>query len=200
LNAAGLEAARYVTGRAPHPSGTRQGIPGWNMFRSVLVFLSLPGEIDTRPLIEAVMQEGKSLFAPCLSGTPGQDRTADLAFYRLRSARGSRQAGPFGIREPPAKENLLLGPEDFPLLAFVPGLAFDRRGRRLGRGRGCYDRFFSALDPGIRRSPGAAGQGHGYVSCGLCLELQLVDAVPVESHDKKMDMILTEKGLTVCRQ
>ncbi|MDR2313366.1 MAG: 5-formyltetrahydrofolate cyclo-ligase [Spirochaetaceae bacterium] len=193
LAAAGLETARRLAG------GTRGKLPGWELFRSVLVFVSLPGEIDTAPLMEAVLRQKKKLFAPRLIEAPGPDSAKDLAFYRVLSARGPWQAGPFGVREPPAKEDLRLGPGDFPFLALVPGLAFDRRGCRLGRGGGCYDRFFNGLDSGMGKfSAPPGGGGHFYASCGLCLELQLAGAVPAESHDKKMDMILTERGITLC--
>jgi 5-formyltetrahydrofolate cyclo-ligase len=91
--------------------------------------------------------------------------------------------GGFGIREPEPDPALALKPEHFPALVITPGLAFDRRGRRLGRGRGFYDRFFAALDSGA------------YTALGLCMDAQLVPEVPVEGHDKTMDAVLTGKQL-----
>ena len=70
---------------------------------------------------------------------------------------------------------------DFPTLVLTPGLAFDREGRRLGRGAGYYDRFFAELDKDSRE----------YTALGLCMDFQIVEKVPVEPNDKKMDGLLT---------
>jgi len=80
--------------------------------------------------------------------------------------------------------SLILKPEDFPVLVITPGIAFDRSLNRLGRGQGYYDRFFADLDEAKQE----------YFAVGLCMECQLVDEVPIDSWDKKMDMVLTEKG------
>lgn len=61
---------------------------------------------------------------------------------------------------------------------FVPGVAFDKNGRRLGRGRGFYDRYLS---------------DRKIIKIGVCASLQLVDEVPVEKHDSLMDFLITEK-------
>ena len=68
-------------------------------------------------------------------------------------------------------------PEAVPGVLLVPGLAFDRRGGRLGRGGGLYDRYLA---------------GFGGVSIGLCWEGQLVDRVPREPHDEPVDYVVTE--------
>jgi 5-formyltetrahydrofolate cyclo-ligase len=65
----------------------------------------------------------------------------------------------------------------------VPGIGFDSIGNRLGRGIGCYDRFLQTID--------ALFIGIGY-SC------QLVSSIPVEYHDMKMDIVVTEKGVIQC--
>jgi 5-formyltetrahydrofolate cyclo-ligase len=157
----------------------------WSAYRSVLIFLSTALEINTQPLLDLAFIDRKRVFAPRIE-------QSSLAFFRLASpgaSKGSPGAeGAFGIREPPP--DTPLAAEDFPALVVVPGLAFDRRGGRLGRGRGFYDRFFAALESGAL--PGLPA-GLAFTACGLCLELQITDSVPIESHDRKMDMILTEK-------
>jgi 5-formyltetrahydrofolate cyclo-ligase len=100
--------------------------------------------------------------------------------------------GGFGIREPEPKTALM--PEDFPVLVITPGLAFDRRGRRLGRGRGFYDRFFAELDSGCL-GPLSADRAFFYTALGLCMEAQLVPEVPAEDHDKTMDLVLAGNSL-----
>jgi 5-formyltetrahydrofolate cyclo-ligase len=159
-------------------------VPGWEQYPSVLLFLSLKTEIDTGPLLEAAFAGGKKVFLPRVEG-PAESFSAEcsaLRFYRIESLAGPWRKGPFGIREPAA--GLPLGPEDFPALIFTPGLAFDLQCRRLGRGGAYYDRFFAGLDSG----------GFEYTAIGLCLDCQIVEAVPVEARDKRMDGILSGRG------
>ena len=67
-----------------------------------------------------------------------------------------------------------------PDIIIVPGIAFDRTGNRLGRGGGYYDSYLGKFD----------GQ-----KIGICKDLQLVDELPIEDHDVKVDVIITEKNL-----
>ena len=182
LSAAGSTAARHL-----------ERIPRWNSFPSALAFFSMKDEIDTRPIMEAILKAGKALFVPRVEGE-------SLGFYRVGrdSAAGNLfdsaidhvSDGPRRYREPEANPALSLKPDDFPILVITPGLAFDRRLNRLGRGRGYYDRFFAALNSG--EAYPAASQ---YTAVGLCLDCQLVDQVPVSPWDKKVNLLLTESGL-----
>jgi 5-formyltetrahydrofolate cyclo-ligase len=65
----------------------------------------------------------------------------------------------------------------------VPGLAFDRRGGRLGRGKGYYDRFLLETS-GLR--------------VGICFEDQVVEKIPGEAHDLRMDFLITPAGIFPC--
>jgi 5-formyltetrahydrofolate cyclo-ligase len=173
-------------------------LPLWGECKTLLLFLSMKDEIDSAPLLEAAFRAGKKVFVPRLEGK-------DLVFYRINSPAGPWQEGPFGIREPadlPARTggSILRGsavpggsgppsvpppslvPADFPALLIVPGLGFDPRGNRLGRGKGYYDRFLTALD---RR-------GLPFTAIGLCMEAQLLPELSTESWDRKMDGICTE--------
>jgi 5-formyltetrahydrofolate cyclo-ligase len=141
--------------------------PLWTQYETVFLFLSLPDEIDTQPLLELALEAGKQVFAPCAGGR--------LTFYRVFSAAGPWAEGPFGIREPLPLDP---GPAESPPLIIVPGLAFDMRGRRLGRGRGYYDRFLAV----------------GGRSIGLCMPCQLVPQVPVEDRDQTVDGLCTGEG------
>jgi 5-formyltetrahydrofolate cyclo-ligase len=76
----------------------------------------------------------------------------------------------------PKKEAL----EVVPKVLLIPGLAFDREGRRLGRGRGFYDKFLSDFR-GIK--------------IGICFDGQLIEQVPSEEHDMKVDLVITNKEL-----
>jgi 5-formyltetrahydrofolate cyclo-ligase len=88
------------------------------------------------------------------------------------------QRGLFGVREPAKRDEIPLCHAD---VILVPGLAFDRKGARLGRGGGFYDRLLA--DPTLSARKVAV--------CFLC---QLVERVPVELHDAKVDAIVTEDG------
>ena len=66
----------------------------------------------------------------------------------------------------------------------LPGLAFDRAGNRLGRGAGFYDRFISSLHDA----------GHRPALIGVCYHAQIVDSVPTEPHDHRVDRVITELG------
>jgi 5-formyltetrahydrofolate cyclo-ligase len=188
FTAAGQEAARHLS----------VNIPQWGAFLSVLAFASLKDEIDTLPVIEAVLNKRMRVFLPKVAGDM-------LTFYRIDRHISAREAGnaelpeglvpgAFGILEPAADPILALAPEDFPVLVVTPGRAFDRLGRRLGRGKGYYDRFFAALDEGRLNGP-PAGAPLPYTAIGFCLDCQLVDEVPAESYDKTMNAVLTERGL-----
>ena len=150
----------------------------WLESKTILIFLSMKLEIDTQPLIEAALNANKKVFIPVVKGE-------NIVFLSISSANGPWIEGPFGIREPSGGEPLTQ--KDFPVLVITPGLAFDRKGNRLGKGRGYYDRFFASLDAEKRQ----------YKTIGLCLDSQIINEVPVEKTDKKMNGLLTGKELVI---
>ncbi len=95
---------------------------------------------------------------------------------------------PFGIREP-RPELRLRAERQIDLktleLIIVPGLAFDHRGMRLGRGKGYYDRFLSQIPKSIPL-------------IALAFECQLVDFVPSEEHDRQVDFVVPEERIVCC--
>jgi len=137
-----------------------------------MVFLSLPGEVDTSPLVLRAWQDRKRVLAPKVSWE--QRRMLPI---EIRSLTDDLSTSTMGIREPIAGV-----PIPIPLidLAIVPGLAFDKFGNRLGRGRGFYDRFLA--------HPEFKG-----VACGLTLEEQMVTTVPVGPLDRHVNMVVTDE-------
>jgi 5-formyltetrahydrofolate cyclo-ligase len=140
----------------------------WKNAAAVLFFAPLPEEIDLWPLLGESVKE-KIIALPCFD--------PDQQFYTSRQItdlHGEIMPGQFGIREPSA------GSIEIPLtqldLILVPGIAFDWHGHRLGRGQGFYDRLLEKFR-GIK--------------CGIAFAEQVVEAVPVEKLDVKMDFILT---------
>lgn len=131
-------------------------------------FWPLPGEIDIRPLLLALVGRGHVAGLP---ETPPRGRP--LLFRRWRPGT-PMVAERFGTSRPD-------GPLLVPTLLLVPLLAFDRCGHRLGYGGGYYDRTIAAL-PGVR-------------TVGCAYAVQQVDAVPVLPHDAVLDAIATEAGV-----
>ncbi len=140
--------------------------------RKVMVFISMPDELDMRPVIEGLLARGKEVYAPKTTARPRA-----MTACRLRRMDDLRP-GAFGILEPPADEPC--APADLDLV-FAPALAFDGHGNRLGKGAGYYDRFMST--PGFR----AARVGIGF-------RCQLVDAAPHDAHDVPVEVIVTADG------
>ncbi len=126
--------------------------------RSILGWsATFPGEVELSGYIGN--QKGKgTVFLPSI------DRGSEPQFIEVTSGRA-------------------LGDQDFPALILIPGLAFDMKGRRLGRGKGWYDRF-------LQRSASS-----GSVVVGVCFSSQIVPEVPTEKHDRKVDLLCTELAL-----
>ncbi|HLU40169.1 MAG TPA: 5-formyltetrahydrofolate cyclo-ligase [Planctomycetota bacterium] len=150
--------------------------PWFAAARTVFAFVSLPGELDTMPLLGAVLAAGKRL------ALPRTDVKENAIVPTLVGDLGDLIPGAYGVREPRAGEVVThFGPAD---VALVPGLAFDPRGGRLGRGGGYFDRFLAR---------------HGsLLTCGLAFDLQLIAAVPMEPFDKPVAWLATESGVRPC--
>ena len=148
----------------------------WQAFPAVLIFLSGSREIDTDPLLEGAMRDGKRIFAPKMEGD-------DIRFYRIQGFE-DWQAGPFGIREPAeTRGRTALEIETERALVVVPGAAFDWEGNRIGYGKGYYDRFFASIAQANRK--------YNFCYAGYCGGFQIVEQVPTDPWDVKMDALCT---------
>ncbi|MGH7458268.1 MAG: 5-formyltetrahydrofolate cyclo-ligase [Longimicrobiaceae bacterium] len=148
------------------------GLPGWRAAESVLLYADLPGEVATDPLARTALETGKRVLYPRC-----RLEESRLTLHRVDDG-ATLPAGRFGIREPDGG-CLEVGPDEVDL-AVVPGLAWDRLGRRLGRGGGFYDRLL-------------AGEAWRGVRCGLFFADQEVERVPSDPWDVPLDLIVTEK-------
>jgi 5-formyltetrahydrofolate cyclo-ligase len=145
----------------------------WLAADAIALFSTLPGEVDTTPLIDAARRAGKRVLLPRM--VPGRT----LEFARV-SGLESLRAGRYGVLEPEARiaaESTLEG-----ALVLVPGCAFDRDGGRLGRGEGYYDRALAPL---------RAASVHA-TFIGVAFTIQIVEAVPMTPFDVRMDGVVTE--------
>ena len=148
-------------------------LPEWGRSRLLLTYLAMGSEVETRAIIQAAWEAGKLVARPRVIG-PHQ-----MTWYQVDDLDGLEKSK-FGVLEPPAQRRAEVNPKDAGThaLAIVPGLAFDRRGYRLGYGGGFYDSFLAAF----------AG-----TSVGICRESTLVDKLTVvEKYDVPVDVVITE--------
>jgi 5-formyltetrahydrofolate cyclo-ligase len=138
----------------------------------LMVFLSLPSEVDTTSLVLRAWQDRKRVLAPKVSWE--QRRMLPVEIRSLTSDVAITQ---LGIREPISGPPIPIQLID---LVIVPGLGFDGQGNRLGRGRGFYDQFL------------AHPQFRG-VSCALAFEEQMTESVPYDALDVRVNMLVTDK-------
>ncbi len=120
----------------------------------------------------AVAASGTGLALPRMAG-------GSLTFHAYEIG-DPLEKGAFGVSEPRAEARRVV-----PDVILAPLLAFDRHGRRLGYGKGFYDRAFAAHPEAAR--------------CGLAFAVQEVPQVPVEPHDLPLSAVITENGIIPVR-
>lgn len=138
----------------------------------ILMYHSLPDELSTHKFLSK-WNKKKQFFLPRVNGV-----NLDILPYD----ESRLELGAFHIEEPSGENTV--DPEEIELI-IVPAVAYDRKGNRLGRGKGFYDRLLQTTK--------ASKIGVGY-------EFQLVEELPVEAHDVPMDMIITQDNTIVIRE
>ena len=151
-------------------------LPVYLCSKSVALYSPIGNEVDTRPICDHALGQGKRVFYPKLS-------QGESCLAQVESCE-DLQPGPQGIREP-VGANWLTAKDHDGLVLFIPGLAFDLQGNRLGRGRGWYDRVLVGLGTAVRR-------------VALAYEFQIMEGLPVEEWDQKVHQIITEKRIIDC--
>ena len=148
-------------------------LPAVRLARRALLFAPLPTEPDIDPLWELGAWADKQCAFPRVEGME----------TRLYYVRGLDELEParWGLREPPQLAAREADVADFQVI-LVPGLAFDARGARLGRGGGFYDRLL-------------AGRGKRTTVIGCCFAFQRVENLALAPHDVLMDSVCTDEGL-----
>lgn len=132
----------------------------------VMCYIPLGGEVDTEDMIKEAQKLGKKIVVPvCCNRT---------IIACMLDSKARLQRGFYGVREPVIKKPVAL---ELINLIIVPGLAFTKKGTRLGRGKGYYDRFLKQLP---QRVP----------SIGLGFDFQILPAVPATARDANIDKII----------
>lgn len=135
--------------------------------KSVFVFISYKSEVDTRRIIEDILADGKKLLVPLVKGS-------EMIAVEVKGI-DDLEPNKMGILEPKSGKEVT----DVDL-TITPGLAFDKKGFRLGYGGGYYDKFFAKVDT---------------VRMGIGYSDQYVESIVHEDYDKALEYLLTEEGL-----
>lgn len=141
----------------------------------IFLFLSLPEEPDTTPILHYALELKKKCALPRIKN----NRAGVMEFYYCEKLADLRP-GPFGLQEPDTACELAMEAPDIILL---PGLAFDRQGGRLGYGKGFYDRYLGRMD--LKKS----------ILTGYAYSFQIVEKVPVEKTDFPVNCIVTDREM-----
>ena len=140
--------------------------PHYSRARTLLLYSALPDEVQTQPLLDELLSQGKTILLPRVVS----DTDMELRCY---TGLNDLQPGSYHIMEPVGQRFT-----DYKKIevAVIPGMAFDREGHRLGRGKGYYDRFLTLI-PDVYK-------------IGMCFPWQLADHVPCDEHDIGMDAVV----------
>ena len=148
-------------------------LPGFQRAERVMLFASMPDEVDTLKIIGAALGVGKEVYLPKVARRPRR-----LLICRIHGL-DDLHPGAWDIPEPGSSETILPVGLD---LVLVPGRAFDLHGNRLGRGGGFYDRFL--IHPGLRAD-----------IFGIAFNCQILAFVPHDIGDVPVRHVITESGI-----
>jgi 5-formyltetrahydrofolate cyclo-ligase len=134
--------------------------------KTVMFYIALSGEVDTKDMIKEAQNLGKKILVPVC-----WNRTIIACVLDITA---KLQRGLYGVWEPVIKKPVDLNELD---LVIVPGLAFDKSGNRLGRGKGYYDRFLQKIP-------------HRVTTIGLAFDFQILSSVPSTATDISVKKLL----------
>lgn len=144
--------------------------------RIAMLYMPISGEVDTREIIRRSYLYNKIVVLPAFD-----PETFRMTLMKVDDPDKDLVPGPRGNVEPNPKRCKVV-PIDCLDIAIVPGLAMDEKGGRLGSGKGYYDRLVPDLPITTRK-------------VGLVFEDQIVPTIPMEPHDKHVDIVVTEKRI-----
>jgi len=137
--------------------------------KTVLFYVSYDGEVFTQDMIKEAMKE-KRVVLPI-----SNKEDCSLSLSELKNL-GDLEMGSYGILEPKKDCRRKVSIDEIDLI-IVPGVGFDTKGNRMGHGKGYYDRLLDNSNA---------------TTIALAFEFQIIKNIPTESHDKKVDIIVTE--------
>jgi 5-formyltetrahydrofolate cyclo-ligase len=140
---------------------------------SVMLYASTQNEVDTFPLMEDLLRRGVILWLPWCDV-----EKISLVPVKIKDIKKDLVKGAYGILSPREPKDKSLPAAFNPSLVFVPGIAFDKRGNRLGRGLGYYDKFLTSLSPETFK-------------VGLTFQCQTEEEIPTEPFDYRVDRVIS---------
>jgi 5-formyltetrahydrofolate cyclo-ligase len=150
-------------------------LPEFISSHAVLFYASFRSEVETSGMIKESIESGKKVLFPKV------DReNKRLRLYEIKDI-SELSPGFIGIPEPSLTDERMMSPEDVDLV-LIPGTGYDYSGNRLGYGAGYYDRLLSATEKKL-------------FIVAPAFEEQIVDMIPAEEHDVKVDIIVTDKRI-----
>ncbi|MBC2713835.1 MAG: 5-formyltetrahydrofolate cyclo-ligase [Desulfobacteraceae bacterium] len=141
-----------------------------------LLYVNHPHEVDSKNILKYCSESAKDIVLPLFTGENNGTR-----LYKINDIEKDLKPGPNNILEPDPNRCKPVPIDDVDI-AIIPGIAFDEKGGRLGIGNGRYDRIISKLPVTARK-----------VACAT--EDQMTQLIPMESHDKYVDIIITDKRI-----
>lgn len=137
--------------------------------KEILIYINAFTEVNTLDLCEKLINENIAVYVPkCVNEN-------DMIFYKIKSLEQLKK-GRYGILEP-LKNLEILKNKDY-MYCLVPGLGFDLNGYRIGYGKGYYDKLLSE---------------NKLISIGVCYSEQIVEKLPIQNHDQRLNYIITDK-------
>ena len=150
-------------------------LPEYQKSISIHTFIgSLPGEVRSKPLIEHAFSENKKVMMPIYHGV---DKPPSHSWIHNLDSLEMTQ---FGI-EQPRQESVIPSEAQNAGIILVPCIAVDKSGNRIGMGGGFYDRILNHLS---------------ITKIALAFDFQFIDSLPAEEHDIKINIVVTEEGVT----
>lgn len=140
--------------------------------KCLLIYVSLPDEVETLPVIEKCLSMGKRVVVPRMVV-----KKKELTLREVKNLKKDFKRGPYGVLEPKVDLTRKVLPKEIDCIV-LPGLAFDPEGNRLGRGRGFFDRLLSRIASTVPR-------------IAFAFPFQVVNHLPTEHHDRPIDILLS---------
>ncbi|MDH5174398.1 MAG: 5-formyltetrahydrofolate cyclo-ligase [Elusimicrobiota bacterium] len=161
-------------------------LPEFQRAKTVMFYVSFRNEVATGKMMRNAMKLKKRIAVPVVHGEK-------IVAYEIKNPKKELSKGSFGIREPKKEFRRRVNRKEIDLVV-VPGVVFDKRGGRLGYGRGYYDRFL-----GSKSTKVTMNRSHQCALVGLAFDLQIAREIPLKRKDVKVDKIVTENRIINCK-
>jgi 5-formyltetrahydrofolate cyclo-ligase len=150
--------------------------PNFIEAETALLYVNHANAVDIRQILKRCKEATKEIVLPFFNSSAN-----GVQFYKVNDLNADLKTGPGNMLEPDPERCKLVNIGDIDI-AIIPGIAFDEKGARLGDGSGRYDRFIPRLPATARK-------------VAVALEEQITSSIPMESHDKYVDIIITDKRI-----